>query len=323
MKLAIDAAWNYQGLTYPNPAVGAVLVAEHGEILAIDAHKEAGQPHAEVLVLQEAYTLLTDDMTIKSLQNSKDIHNYLLQHHNDCFKECTIYTTLEPCTHIGKTPSCANLLQKLKIKRVVIGSCDTTELASGGSSFFTNVTSGVCKKECDDLLLPFMTWQKNSFVFFKWAQRLDGSIDGGIVSSLESRIKVHELRNRCDLLVIGGNTVRSDRPTLDSRLVEGRAPDVLIYSKEKEFDTQIPLFNVKNRKVYIESHFDRVSKYKNIMIEGGPSMFNMTKNIVNYYLSFVAPSSGGTIPFTKDKTEFEYLHVKQYSSDVMIWLRKK
>ena len=323
MKLAIDAAWNYQGLTYPNPAVGAVLLGEHGEILAIDAHKKAGEPHAEVLVLQKAYATLTQDTTIYSLQNSSEIHSYLLKHHKGCFGACTIYTTLEPCSHIGKTPSCANLLKKLDIKRVVIGSSDTTELASGGSSFFSDVTSGVCKKECDDLLAPFMSWQEKNFLFFKWAQRLDGTIDGGTVSSLESRTLVHKLRDRCDLLVIGGNTVRTDRPTLDSRLVSGRAPDILIYSRESDFDRTTPLFNVKNRNVYIENDFKRVREYKNIMIEGGPGMFEATKDMVNYYLSFVAPSSGGTIPFTKDKIQFEYLHVKQNSSDLMIWLRKK
>jgi diaminohydroxyphosphoribosylaminopyrimidine deaminase/5-amino-6-(5-phosphoribosylamino)uracil reductase len=323
MNLALKEAWKYQGVTYPNPAVGAVVVGAHGEILAIDAHKKAGAPHAEVLVLQEAYVAITKDSAIKALQNASDIHNYLLTHHNGCFCDCTIYTTLEPCSHIGKTPSCANLLQKLSIKRVVIGSCDTTKLAAGGRTFFTHVTTGISQEACDALIAPFMRWQNKNFIFFKWAQRLDGTIDDGIISSLESRTTVHQLRNRCDLLVIGGNTVRTDRPTLDSRLVGGRAPDVLIYSKQSHFDQSIPLFKVKDRRVYIESDFNRLLAYKNIMIEGGAGMFEATKEIVNYYLCFVAPSSGGTIPFLKDKTVFEYLHVDQNSSDIMIWLRKK
>ncbi len=323
MKLAIDEAWKYQGLTYPNPAVGAVIVGANGEILSIAAHREAGKPHAEVLALQTAYSKLTNNTDILSLESSHDIHEYLHVNHNGYFKECTIYTTLEPCSHIGKTPSCATLLQNLSLKRVVIGSLDSNEIASGGKSFLKNTHSGVCEEECDALLSPFNAWQKENFVFFKWAQRLDGTINGGIVSSKESRKVVHALRNKCDLLVIGGNTVREDRPTLDSRLVNGKAPDILIYSKTKEFDKTIPLFNISKRNVYVESDFKRLKEYKNIMIEGGPAMFSATKDLVNLYLNFTAPSSGGTIPFTNEKFEFEYLHVEQNSNDLMMWLRKK
>ncbi|MEA2112298.1 MAG: bifunctional diaminohydroxyphosphoribosylaminopyrimidine deaminase/5-amino-6-(5-phosphoribosylamino)uracil reductase RibD [Campylobacterota bacterium] len=323
MKLAIDEAWKYQGLTYPNPAVGAVVVGSHGEILSIAAHQKAGEPHAEVLALRDAYTKLTGDVKITSFKSSHDIHDYLHVNHNNCFSECTIYTTLEPCTHIGKTPSCATLLQKLSFKRVVIGSLDTHKIASGGKSFFKNVESGVCQEACDALLAPFNAWQNNNFIFFKWAQRLDGTVDGGTVSSLQSRTDVHALRDRCDLLVVGGNTVREDRPTLDSRLVNGKAPDILIYSNSSEFDKTIPLFNVPKRKVHIESDFSMLKEYKNIMIEGGPSMFSATKGLVNYYLSFIAPSSGGTIPFTNEKIEFKYLHVEPSGNDLKIWLEEK
>ncbi len=214
-------------------------------------------------------------------------------------------------------------MQNLSLKRVVIGSLDSNEIASGGKSFLKNTHSGVCEEECDALLSPFNAWQKENFVFFKWAQRLDGTINGGIVSSKESRKVVHALRNKCDLLVIGGNTVREDRPTLDSRLVNGKAPDILIYSKTKEFDKTIPLFNISKRNVYVESDFKRLKEYKNIMIEGGPAMFSATKDLVNLYLNFTAPSSGGTIPFTNEKIEFEYLHVEQNNNDLMMWLRKK
>ncbi len=321
MKLAIDEAWKYQGLTYPNPAVGAVVVGAYGEILSINAHQEAGKPHAEVLALKDAYIKLTNDTKILSLESSHDIHEYLHVNCNNSFVNCTIYTTLEPCTHIGKTPSCASLLQKLSLKRVVIGSLDSNKIASGGKSFFKNTQSGICQKECNTLLAPFNAWQKENFIFFKWAQRLDGTIDGGTVSSVASRTMVHHLRNKCDLLVIGGNTVRADRPTLDSRMVDGKAPDILIYSTQKEFDNTIPLFNVPNRNVFIESSFDRLCEYKNIMIEGGPSMLSVTENMVDFYLNFTAPSSGGTIPFANKTIKFEYLHVEPSGNDLKMWLR--
>ena len=119
MNLAISEAWKYQGLTYPNPAVGCTVVGEHGEILAVEAHHKAGEPHAEVNALKAAYYKLTQDDTILSLTSSFDIHNYLLKNHNNIFKNCSLYSTLEPCSHIGKTPACANLIAKLGIKNVL------------------------------------------------------------------------------------------------------------------------------------------------------------------------------------------------------------
>ncbi len=323
MKLAIDEAWKYQGLTYPNPAVGAVVVGAHQEILSINAHQEAGKPHAEVLALRDAYVTLTKDTKILSLESSHEIHEYLHVNGKNCFVNCTIYTTLEPCVHIGKTPSCASLLQKLSLHRVVVGSLDSNKVASGATRLLNNIQSGVCHQECDALLAPFNAWRHKNFIFFKWAQRLDGTVDGGTISSIESRIAVHRLRNRCDLLVIGGNTVRTDRPTLDSRLTGGKAPDVLIYSTQQQFDMTIPLFNVPDRTVVIASDFEILSEYNHIMIEGGPSMLQAVHHMVDYYLNFTAPSSGGTIPFANTAITFEYLHVEPSGSDVKIWLRKK
>jgi diaminohydroxyphosphoribosylaminopyrimidine deaminase/5-amino-6-(5-phosphoribosylamino)uracil reductase len=323
MNLAINEAWKYQGLTYPNPAVGAVVLGPQGQILSINAHREAGQPHAEVLALKDAYIKLTGDTAIVPLQASAAIHEYLIKRHNGCFYECSIYVTLEPCAHSGKTPSCARLLQSLSLRRVIIGMQDTHEIAAGGAAYCNSVDMGVCASECEKLLLPFLKWQERNFVYFKWAQRLDATVDGTTVSSLKSRTYVHALRNRCDLLVIGGNTLRTDRPTLDARLVNGKAPDVLIYSSHKTFDTSIPLFQVPNRKVYVESSLQRLGEYKNIMIEGGPSLFEAIQESVDCFLSFTAPSTGGTIPFCKTKSEFEYLHVEPFGDDLKMWLRKR
>ena len=102
--MAIDAAWQFQGLTYPNPAVGCTIV-QNGVVIAVGAHSKAGAPHAEVMALKEAYLALSKDILIEPLTISADIHNYLLKHHNNLFNSCDIYTTLEPCSHVGKTPS--------------------------------------------------------------------------------------------------------------------------------------------------------------------------------------------------------------------------
>lgn len=327
MRLALNEAWKYQGLTYPNPAVGCCIVGKNGEILAIEAHKRAGEAHAEVEALKSAYYKLTNDEQILNISSSSDIHVYLLDNHNGCFRGSLVYTTLEPCSHVGKTPSCASLLSKLKIKKLFIGSLDSNQIASGGTAVLENagidVQTQVLEKECNELLAPFNMWNKKRFVFFKWAQRLNGTIDAGTISSEKSRTFVHAMRDVCDLLIIGGNSVRVDRPTLDARMVNGKAPDILIISKSKDFDKTIPLFNVKDREVIISDNFLICENYKNIMIEGGSIMFNLTKNIVDYYLCFISAQVGGTHNFSGEDYKFDILNLQKDDKDIIMWMKQE
>ena len=325
MRLAIDEAWKYQGLTYPNPAVGCTVVDKHGKIISIEAHKKSGFPHAEVLAPQKAYAVLHKSDAILSLTDATDIHSFLLGHHDGCFKKCKIYVTLEPCTHIGKTPSCANLVKSLGIEQVVIAQADPNIEAAGGAKLLRKsavyVELGMCEEEAFKLLHPFILWQNKPYVTYKWAQRLDGTVDGGTISSLESRKFVHQMRSISDLLVIGGNTVRQDRPVLDARLVNGKAPDILILSRKKDFDRTIPLFHVANRNVIIDASTEVISNYKNILIEGGPGIFASVKAFVDSYLCFVAPKSGGTIPFTTREENFNIIQTIPRGADRQLWLR--
>jgi diaminohydroxyphosphoribosylaminopyrimidine deaminase/5-amino-6-(5-phosphoribosylamino)uracil reductase len=327
MSLALKEAWKYQGLTYPNPAVGCTIVGKNNEILALNAHQKAGFPHAEVLALQDAFFKLTNDASILNITSSHEIHNYLLSNHNGCFKDISLYTTLEPCSHLGKTPSCASLISNLGIKKVYVGSRDFNEEAACGNEILVacgvEVEADLLKKECDDLLKPFGMWKESRFIFFKWAQRLSGTTNGGTISSVSSRKNVHAMRDVCDLLVIGGNTVRVDRPTLDARLVEGKAPDVLIISREKEFDRTIPLFNVANRKVIISDNFQACQEYKNIMIEGSSQMFELSRDIIDYYLCYLAPTFGGTTGFENSQEKFEILNLRQDEQDIILWMKKE
>jgi len=326
MSLALKEAWKYQGLTYPNPAVGCVLVGENGEILAVEAHHFAGGPHAEVNALKSAYYKLTNDSYILALEDSGDIHTHLQTNHNDIFINTILYTTLEPCSHFGKTPSCARLIADLGIKEVYVGSYDINPQAKSGNMILNMndclVYSELLKKECDDLVAPFNSWQKEKFVFFKWAQRLNGTTDEGNVSSIESRTNVHAMRDACDLLVIGGNTVRVDRPTLDARLVNGKAPDILIISQKKEFDKSIPLFDVDGREVFIEDNFSRVKSYKNIMIEGSSKMFELSKDVVDYYLCYLAPTFGGKNGLENTQEKFEILNIEKERQDIIMWMKR-
>ncbi len=324
IDLALEKAWAYQGLTYPNPSVGAVVTDNQNNFIAYGVHKRAGTPHAEVNAIKKAYFNLTKDKNILDIKDSKDIHNYLKLNHNGIFKDKNIYVTLEPCNHFGKTPPCSQLISKLGFKKVIIGTLDTNKKASGGVEFLEKQGLQVEILEsstCKDLLEPFSSWQKDNFIFFKLAMSNNGVIDGGTITSKTSRELVHKLRDRCDLLVIGGNTVRVDRPTLDARLCDGKAPDILIYSKAKEFDKNISLFNVPNRRVYIEDNFERLKEYSFVMIEGGEGMLKATKELVNHYLIFRSPH------FKKGKAPKIDLRLKELNSsligeDRLTWFKK-
>jgi diaminohydroxyphosphoribosylaminopyrimidine deaminase/5-amino-6-(5-phosphoribosylamino)uracil reductase len=299
LDLAISEAWKYFGLTYPNPPVGSLITIDD-KIISINCHKKYGEPHAEVNAIKDAYYKLTNDQNILNITDATKLHEYLYRNHNNIFKNATIYVTLEPCNHYGKTPPCAILIENLGFKRVVIGTLENNTQAEGGAKRLQNsgidVVSGMLKEECDSLLAIFnKTINNEKFVFFKYAQKINGVIDGGYISSKESLKLVHNLRDKCDLLVIGGNSVRVDRPTLDARMIDGKAPDILILSNQKDFDKSIPLFNVPNREVYISDSLDIIDRYKFVMVEGGSKMLQSFSKIADFLLLFQAPSikSGG------------------------------
>lgn len=328
MQLAIDGAWRYQFLTYPNPAVGATVV-KNNKVLAVGCHKKAGMPHAEVEALKLAYLTKYPNSKLKELINSTDIHNFLIENHNNFFINCSIYVTLEPCNHIGKTPACANLLELISIKKVYIATLDTNNLATGGYQRLKNigidVEIGVLENQAKNLLYPFTQWQKGNFSFFKIAMREDGSVDSGYITTKDSLTLVHKIREKLDLLVIGGNTVRIDRPTLDSRFSENNiSPNILIYSKEKYFDKTIPLFNVDNREVTVSDNLNLISKNRFVMIEGGLNLLKIIDNLPNMIMLFISHK------IKKDKlfdiSQLSYKKVHSYfinEFDEIIFLKKE
>ncbi len=332
MNLAIDEAWKYQGLTYPNPAVGSVVVGEHGEILSIEAHREAGLPHAEVLAIASAYYKLTNDNFINFLTKSADIHDYLIKNAQDLFYKCSIYVSLEPCNHWGKTPPCSILITKLKFNKVIIGAKDENIHAMGGAN--TIVNSGIetiflNSKRAIDLLEPFNLLQKNKkFVLFKLAQTLNGDINNGIISSENSRQHVHNIRTKIDLLVIGGQTVRIDRPILDSRLSNlpyKKNPNILLLSKynRESFDQTIKLFSVPNR--YVEFGTNLKDKQGFILIEGGFNFLNFLRDEVNWLLLYISPKAKNRSEINLNNIldiGFEYLFSKIDKEDLIVWLRR-
>ncbi|PUE64993.1 bifunctional diaminohydroxyphosphoribosylaminopyrimidine deaminase/5-amino-6-(5-phosphoribosylamino)uracil reductase RibD [Arcobacter caeni] len=326
MKLAIDEAWKYQLLTYPNPAVGCVIVKD-GKLLAIEAHKEAGQAHAEVNALKAAFLNYNPNSVLKTKQNSEDIHDFLIKNHNNFFNDCEIYVTLEPCNHIGKTPACANLLKELKPKRVIISVKDTNNIASGGIETLLNenikITVGVLENEGNNLILPFLSWQNKTSIFFKIAQTLNGATNGKI-SSNRGLAYVHALRDKIDLLVIGGNTIRIDKPTLDTRYIQGNNPDIFIYSKNKIFDKNIPLFKTANRKVIISDDLFKLLDYKFVMIEGTYNLLEKLKQRIDFIILIISPKiKNGDNASNEINMDFEIMHENYIGEDKIVFLKRK
>lgn len=326
MKLAIDEAWKYQLLTYPNPAVGCVIVKD-GRLLAIEAHKEVGLPHAEINALKTAFLTQDSNSILKVKNSSHEIHDFLSKNHNNFFNDCEIYTTLEPCNHEGKTPSCAKLLALLKPKRVIIGSLDINKIASGGIKTLEEnnikVTSNVLEKECENLLLPFKSWQNKTCIFFKMAQTINGMIDGTI-SSHRAKLYVHMLRDKIDLLMIGGNSVRIDKPILDTRYVKGKESDVFIYSKSKVFSQNIPLFSVPNRKVIISDDLFKILDYKFVMVEGVYNLLDILKEKIDFFVLIISPKiRNGINALNIIDIDFEILHENYLGDEKILFLKRK
>ncbi len=326
MQLAIDKAWEFQALTYPNPAVGS-LVTYRGKIIAIEAHQKAGTSHAEVLALLATYEELSNKTIDFDRFDAGLAHTFLLKLPTDFFADCALYVTLEPCSHDGKTPSCASLLSKMKLKRVVIAIADPIMGHGGGAEVLTvtglDVEIGTKAKEAEALLAPFLIWQKRAFVLFKLAQTSNAKIGGGYLSSKASLEHVHQLREVCNRLLIGGNTVRTDRPTLDCRFTGGMAPDITIYSRQKQFDQTIPLFGIEGREVLCTNDLTFLKKPSFVLIEGGEGTLRALSEQIDYYLFYQTPKlSSHNLTYNIDK-DLTFLHSDKKGIDMMIWSKER
>lgn len=209
MLRCIQLAKNGLGTTYPNPLVGSVIVCD-GRIIGEGWHYKSGLGHAEV-------------NAISSVEDK------------DLLKKATIYVNLEPCSHYGKTPPCADLIIASGIKKVVVGSMDPNPKVAGKGILKLigngcDVRTGVLKSECDELNKRFFTFhqRKRPFIFLKWAQSDDGFIaplaakraskrEPVWISNELSRQLVHKTRTTEQAILIGTTTAAIDNPTLTAR----------------------------------------------------------------------------------------------------------
>jgi diaminohydroxyphosphoribosylaminopyrimidine deaminase/5-amino-6-(5-phosphoribosylamino)uracil reductase len=326
MQQALKKAWQYQLRTYPNPAVGALVLCDT-EIVALEAHQKAGTSHAEVLAFLSAYEHMSQSKIDFDRFDAHKAHAFLYDLPKEFFSECILFVTLEPCSHVGQTPSCASLVAELKPKRVVVATLDSVKGHDGGLQRLKekniDIEVGICEKEALELLEPFFIWQKRAFVLFKIAQTSNGKIGGGYLSSKESLAHVHQLRSVCSEMLIGGNTVRVDRPTLDCRFSSNSfwgdmAPNIIIYSKEDNFDRTIPLFSIANREVKVSSNLD-FSKPSFILIEGGGGMLQALQNDIDWLLQYQIPKIFSHDSSYETDLKLRFMFQDKISTDLLLW----
>ena len=208
MKMAIDLARKGEGKVNPNPLVGAVIVKE-GKVIGEGYHEEYGKSHAEINAFKSA---------------------------NESVEGAVMYVTLEPCSHYGKTPPCAEKIIQNKVSRVVIGMIDPNPLVAGkGVKMLMDagieVLVGVLEDECiklNEVFIKYIT-TKQPFVMLKAAMSLDGKIatstgESKWITCDKSRILVHSWRNKLLGIMVGVNTIIRDNPNLTCRNINGRNP---------------------------------------------------------------------------------------------------
>jgi len=226
----IELAQKALGNTYPNPLVGSVIV-HNDKIIGEGFHKKAGGPHAE----------------INAINSIKAEDKHLIP-------ESTIFVSLEPCAHFGKTPPCALKIVELGFRKVVIGVMDSHDKVNGKGKKIINdagieVVSGILEEECRQLNKRFFTFheKKRPFIILKWAQSADGFIDKDFkptqISNSLSKQLAHQMRSEEHSILVGKNTSLHDNPSLTVREIQGRNPIRILI----DFNLDIPEnFNIYN-----------------------------------------------------------------------------
>lgn len=252
MQRCLQLANKGLGFTAPNPMVGAVLVYQD-KIIGEGFTSPFGGNHAEV-------------NCINSVAKENEIF----------ISKATLYVSLEPCSHYGKTPPCSNLIVNKRIKHVVIGAIDSNELVSGNGIKYLekngcNVEVNVLKKECLELNKRFFTFHKKKrpYIILKWAQSMDGFIGKNNkkvkepiwISNTYSKQLVHLWRSQEQSILVGKNTVLEDNPTLNTRLVKGKNPIRITFNKNKDInlknsilDNSIKTICFVNKNIHLTSN---------------------------------------------------------------------
>lgn len=320
MRLAIDLAKKAEGKTSPNPIVGAVIV-KNGKIVGMGYHRKAGLPHAEVNALSEA--------------GSRS-------------RGATLYVTLEPCDHFGRTSPCTDAIIDSGIKKVVMAMRDPNPInnGSGINKLRRNgirITCGILEEDSRLMNGPYIKYITTGipYITVKVAQSLDGKIatrtgDSKWISSDDSRRYVHELRGKADAVMVGANTVIKDDPSLLSRIPGAKQPLRIIVAANTKIPSKAKVFSRrgKNQPAIVLKSLSEALAIKNItniLVEGGGELIAslVESDLVDRFLIFVAPKiiggrdartpvEGSGAKMIKDAKQFKITDVKRFKNDIMI-----
>jgi diaminohydroxyphosphoribosylaminopyrimidine deaminase / 5-amino-6-(5-phosphoribosylamino)uracil reductase len=280
MYRALQLARLGLGQVSPNPMVGCVIVHQ-GKIIGEGYHRRFGEAHAEV-------------NAIRSVRDE------------NLLTESTVYVTLEPCAHFGKTPPCADLLIEKKVGQVVIGCPDPFDQVAGkGIEKLTNagipVVVGVLEKECRELNKRFFTAieKKRPYVILKWAQSADGFIarankDSKWISNQYSRQLVHKWRTIEDGILVGKNTALQDDPKLTAREWTGRNPVRIVLDNYLELPADSHLLDNSVRTI-VANHARTESKNGLEYLKYDGSIEQLLKGLLNQGLHSVIIEGGSQV----------------------------
>ena len=243
IKRCLQIAKNGLGNTRPNPMVGSVIVHDN-KIIGEGFTSPYGGNHAEV-------------NAINSVSNK------------DLLKEATIYVTLEPCSHFGKTPPCSDLIIKHKIPNVVIGCVDDNEKVAGKGikkliDAGCTVTVGILENECKEHHKRFFTFhnKKRPYIILKWAETSNGFIAPETkneqkpvwITNTYSRQLVHKWRAEEQAILVGTNTVLEDNPSLTTRDWTGKNPVRIVIDKDEKLSKKLHAFNEDSETILISKN---------------------------------------------------------------------
>ena len=236
MRRSIQLALLAEGRTSPNPLVGAIVLDSVGRLVGEGFHTGAGNAHAEIEALNQA---------------------------GEKSKNGTIIVTLEPCCHHGLTPPCTEALIKAGLKRVIVGMVDPDPRVSGnGISRLKDsgleVIEGVLQQECESINREFIFRVRNGrpWGILKWAMSIDGRLGlpngrSKWITNESARDTVHQIRSKCDAVIVGGGTVRADNPLLTSRGKASPEPLRVVFSRSLNLPKSAKLWDTKIAKTLI------------------------------------------------------------------------
>ena len=281
MLRAITKAEKYKYTAKPNPVVGAIIIKDD-EIISEGYHEFYGKNHAEINAIKEAQKYLGKKF--------------------ESFSELTLICTLEPCSHIGKTGSCADFIVKTGFKNVIIGAIDPNpKVAGNGIKILeankVSVESGLCKDLIEKQNRFFFYKHKSNkpYITIKIASSLDGKShyndERVFITSESSRNDVQKIRANYDAILTGGNTLRNDNPIMNARVnfSVNQAKKILLtnnyYNKESDFfkNASVDVFKINDLNEIIDSYKD--SDICSILVEAGPKLANNLKNVDSHYWS--------------------------------------